>query len=236
MGKKDIITKDYVQENRVFADIFNKLIYEGNNVIDPEKLKPLDTSLISVPYGTNASYLPVQKYRDVMKCLSLMADDSAVYLLLGVELQSETHYAMPVRNMVYDALQYASQVENSLKAHRIKNGVKDKRQPTKAEYLSGFYKEDRLVPVITLTLHLGTEKWDEEVVNVCQAWEEMREDAKRDGKIEGKMEGERSAKLALAKKMLQTGRYTLEEISELTEIAIEDIKSMFQTSKNLSKS
>lgn len=30
----------------------------------------------------------------------------------------------------------------------------------RAEYLSGFYREDKLQPVITLVVHFGTEKWD----------------------------------------------------------------------------
>lgn len=29
-----------------------------------------------------------------------------------------------------------------------------------AEYLSGFYKEDRICPVITLVVHFGAEEWD----------------------------------------------------------------------------
>ena len=29
MGVKDIVTKDYVKENIIFADAFNKYIYKG---------------------------------------------------------------------------------------------------------------------------------------------------------------------------------------------------------------
>lgn len=30
----------------------------------------------------------------------------------------------------------------------------------KGEYLSGFYKDDKIVPVITLVIHFGADKWD----------------------------------------------------------------------------
>ena len=39
MGTADIVTKEYMRENTVFADAFNYLIYNGKKVIDPAKLK-----------------------------------------------------------------------------------------------------------------------------------------------------------------------------------------------------
>lgn len=69
----------------------------------------------------------------------------------------EVHYAMPVRNMLYDGLQYAAQVENAAKCHRKAN---DHGGHNAGEYLSGFYKEDKLLPVITLVVYFGAEQWD----------------------------------------------------------------------------
>jgi len=48
----------------------------------------------------------VQKYRDVLKSMVVMRDARASYILLGIENQTDIHYAMPVRNIIYDALQY----------------------------------------------------------------------------------------------------------------------------------
>lgn len=114
MGKIDILTKDYISDNNIFADAFNYFIYGGENVVDPEHLKDLDTVSLAVSYGANGEIFPVQKYRDKVKSWTLKKDDSAAYLLLAIENQTELHQAMPVRNMVYDALQYAEQVEIGL--------------------------------------------------------------------------------------------------------------------------
>lgn len=162
MGVKDIVTKDYTDDNRIFADAFNLLVYEGETVIRPEKLKKLDSVMIGVPYGADGALLPVQKFRDGLKCLTAMEDDEAVYLLLGLENQTGVHYAMPVRDMLYDALQYASQVEKAAKSR------KEARKPAKqsgknissAEYLSGFSKVDKLVPIITAVLYFSDGEWD----------------------------------------------------------------------------
>lgn len=157
MGMKDTVTKDYMEDCEVFADAFNYLIYDGRPVLDPKRLHQLDTTVIGVPYGAGESALPVEKMRDGLQCLSAMTDHRAAYLLLGVENQSEVHYAMPVRNMVYDGLQYAMQVEQAAKSHRK---AKDHKEHNAGEYLSGFYKEDRLLPVITLVVYFGADGWD----------------------------------------------------------------------------
>lgn len=90
-----------------------------------------------------------------MKTAVIMEDENADYLLLGIENQTEVHYAMPVRNMIYDALQYGNQVS----AIATEN-AKKKNTATRAEFLSGFHKADKLRPVITLVVHFGAEPWD----------------------------------------------------------------------------
>ena len=109
-------------EDGVFADAFNYFLYQGRQVLAPEDLKPLDTAQLGVFSGTGkaagTAVEAVQKYRDVLKIGNVKKDDRAAYLLLGVENQSQVHYAMPVRNLVYDALQYARQVEQIAADHR----------------------------------------------------------------------------------------------------------------------
>lgn len=155
MSKKDTVTKAFMRENTVFADAFNYLIFNGKKVIQPERLQELDTTELVqlIAKGKNNKNESVQKYRDILKAAVIMEDENADYLLLGIENQTEIHYA--VRNMIYDALQYGNQV-----AAIAAQNVKEKKAPTRAEFLSGFYKADKLRPVITLVLHFGADPWD----------------------------------------------------------------------------
>ncbi len=57
--------------------------------------------------------------------------------------------------MLYDAMSYCRQVEAIDTAHRRR---KDKSEPS--EFLGGFYKGDRLRPVITLMIYWSDEEWD----------------------------------------------------------------------------
>ena len=161
MGMTDTVTKEYMRGNRVFADAFNYLIYGGEQVVKPALLQELDTTEIAIPFALdeeeNTTEEAVQKYRDVLKSTVIMQDAKASYILLGVENQTDVHYAMPVRNIIYDALQYGKQVSEVAKKHKNQS---DGKRHNRGEYLSGFYKEDRIRPVITLVIHFGANKWD----------------------------------------------------------------------------
>lgn len=161
MGMTDTVTKEYMRGNKVFADAFNYLIYGGEQVVKPALLQELDTTEIAIPFALDeeesTTEEAVQKYRDVLKSTVIMQDAKASYILLGVENQTDIHYAMPVRNIIYDALQYGKQVSEVAKKHKNQS---DGKRHNRGEYLSGFYKGDRIRPVITLVIHFGADEWD----------------------------------------------------------------------------
>ena len=163
MGLENVVTKEYMRENEVFADAFNYLIYDGRAVLDPEKLHEMDATELAVldhlqDNGKKKDLSGVEKQRDVLRSAVIKEDDKAAYVILGIENQTDIHYAMPVRNMIYDALQYGRQVTDISAKHRANKG--DSKDASRAEYLSGFYKEDELLPVITMVIHFGADEWD----------------------------------------------------------------------------
>ena len=158
MGKVDIATKQYMSHRDVIADVFNFYIYDGRQVIKPEKLQKIDTAEVALPYGNDAE-IAVQKLRDNIMLWTMAMDDKAAYAVLGIENQDKIHYAMAVKNMLYDALQYAKQVEDAKRSYR--NGLNKKRiKLNSEEFLSGLKKADRLMPVITLVVYFGDKDWD----------------------------------------------------------------------------
>lgn len=161
MSIKDTETKRYISRPEIFADVFNYLLYNGEQTIKPETLHSVDTTEIIAPYG-NGAKAPLQKYRDAMKIWAAMQDGEAVYVLLGCENQSKVHYAMPVRDMLYDSINYAAQVDAARQSYKNfkfdENGVEIKL--TSEEFLSGFRKGDKLIPVITAVVLFNPDEWD----------------------------------------------------------------------------
>ena len=156
MGKTDTITKEYMQNPVIFADAFNQFLYHGEQRIDPAQLTELDTTGIVVPYGADNAGVPEQKYRDLLKLLHAMTDGDAAYCVMGIENQADIHYALPVRNGVYDFLQLSHQVGEAANSHKRTR----KEKTTDGEFLSGFRKTDRLIPVVTLVIYFGSDDWD----------------------------------------------------------------------------
>ena len=158
MGRPDTITKEYMRRPDVFADVFNQFLYHGKQVILPERLIELDTTEIVVPYGADNVPVPEQRYRDVAKMLAVMTDGRAAYCILAAENEDKINYAMPVKDGLYDFMQLAKQVTETARSH--KESENKDRKPSKDEYLSGFWKDDRLLPVITLVIYYGADEWD----------------------------------------------------------------------------
>jgi hypothetical protein len=154
LGSKDIISHDYMSDNEHFADAFDFYFYDGKRVIDPDRLKDEDSAETAIISGMKGLYT-TKKTRDILKSLNIKSDGKATYVLMGVENQSKVHYAMPVRNLLYDALSYAAQVSDQEK--KLKNSGEKLKG---SEYLSGFKKGGKISPVITLVINWGKEKWD----------------------------------------------------------------------------
>ena len=155
MGKQDLLAKKYMSDNEKFADVFNYYLYNGEQVIKSENLHEESISEIALPYSEKYKNIFIEKYRDIIKKCVIKSDNHYTYFLLGIENQSEVHYAMPVRNMLYDSLNYSGQVNRIEKNHK-----KKKDKVNSAEYLSGITKSDKITPVITLVLYWGNEAWD----------------------------------------------------------------------------
>jgi len=155
MSTIDTVTKEFISDNEIFADVVNFLVFGGRKVVTPDSLVEMDSTSVAVPYGTECSGTPVQKERDVVKNVTCKMYSDMVFAIVGIENQTNINYAMPVRNMLYDALTYTGQVEKAGKSYR-----KEKVKLSGEEFLSHFRKDDKLIPVITLVINFSPDKWD----------------------------------------------------------------------------
>lgn len=106
MGQKDISEKLLADYNDVFADILNVLLFNGEEVINPDNLQ--DTKLRS-QYKADDGKLHEQE-RDVSK---LIANENIKVVLAGLEHQTRIEPDMPLRCFNYDGAAYRSQLLNS---------------------------------------------------------------------------------------------------------------------------
>ena len=148
--KKDVRLKEFWRQNERFADLFNAVMFNGKQVIKPEDLQELDTDMSGViPLkGVEQS---LTRARDVVKKSAYGVD----FVILGIENQQKVHYAMPLRTLLYDGLGYLKEYQE------ISQGASEHGEMmTTEEFLSRFRRNDRLHPIITLTIYYGEKEWD----------------------------------------------------------------------------
>jgi hypothetical protein len=144
---KDSATRSYMQNPKHFADAINGYFFSGQQIVKPDHLRELDTAEFKHDEG-------MKKYRDILKEAVIMEDDRMTFAIFGIEAQSAVHYAMPVRNFIYDALHYDRQLQE------IRDRHKEDKDLRGDEYTSGISKTDKLKPVVTLTIYFGARPWD----------------------------------------------------------------------------
>ena len=154
MAKPDVAVKNWLSNKKRFADFFNGIIFNGEQVVSPEDLTPMDseTDFIVKDKSDKRKDKSVQRYRDII--MNWKSD--ITLMILACEIQDKINYAMPVRNMLYDSLSYVEQMKE------IWNNLSDeeKKNLSTEEFFSRFRKEDKLRPVITLVFYYGTNVWD----------------------------------------------------------------------------
>lgn len=150
MGKQDTALKQFLSDNRRFAELFNNALFDGAPVVRPEKLKEADTTEAEVIALRGGAKETIQKSRDIAK----IYNDEIELVILGIENQQQVHYAMPMRVMVYDALSYERQYQEISRAHGREKDLKG------AEKISGFAGTDKLIPIVTLVVYYGLEAWN----------------------------------------------------------------------------
>lgn len=151
--KPDIVLKNYWSDNAQFADLFNAVLFHGEQVIRPEKLEEADTEEASIL--EHRDHLEsIKASRDNIKVSKKSTEHGVEFVMLGLESQERIHYAMPMRVMGYDYGAYKKQYDNNARKYKSSDGMEED------EYLSRMKRTDRFMPVITIVVYYGERPWD----------------------------------------------------------------------------
>ena len=152
MPSPDSALKDFFKNNKTFAALFNGFFFDNETIIKADELEPDDTAYaesIKIHNGKQKYKVEkVNKYRDNIRRTKL-----GYLVILGIEDQSKVHYSMPIRKMLYDALEYNSELS------AIGNN-QNKTEWTVDERLSGIKKGTKITPIVTVVFYTGEDPWD----------------------------------------------------------------------------
>ena len=151
---QDMVLQRYLSDNERYADLINGFRFQGQQVLKGSDFSELDTRTgyrgqKGKRSGRESGRKRKQRYRDLFRKAAFGVN----FMVIGIENQKEVHYLMPLRVMGYDADEYERQ------AAEIKKRVRGQKGLSRSEFLSGFGKDSRLHPCVTLVLYYG-EEWD----------------------------------------------------------------------------
>ncbi len=106
MGEKDLTEKILEDYNDVFADIFNTIIFKGQQRIQPMSLQ--DTGVHSQYRAADSALHELE--RDISK---IWKEQNVALSICGIENQTKVEKYMPLRVIGYDGMSYRSQLLSS---------------------------------------------------------------------------------------------------------------------------
>lgn len=141
--KKDVTEKRLEEWDDVFADIFNHLILNGNEILKEDELH----SRTTMAYTRQLDGSVRGGMRDIWKACGLKGQ---FRLICGIENQSEIDYSMPERIMGYEYADYEAQIKKLMDENKKKGHIAGSKR---------IFPKQRLNPVITGVLYYGRKNW-----------------------------------------------------------------------------
>ncbi len=152
--RDDVSQKIFFKNPERFADFCNAVLYDGEQQIRETDVQELDSEVSGIIRGRDGK-VSLERRRDILR----QVRSGEIVSIIGIENQTHIHYAMPLRNMTYDVLGYISEAKEIASQRKKQRNEKDIKESAN-EFLSGFGKEDRLTPIMTIILYYGEEPWE----------------------------------------------------------------------------
>lgn len=89
----DTVLKNYWRNNERFADFFNAVLFEGQQIISPDELTDIDTEESSILEHKNYAET-IEASRDNIKIRKRSSETGIEFVMLGKESQKHIHYTI----------------------------------------------------------------------------------------------------------------------------------------------
>lgn len=136
---KDKLLREYIELSNIFRGILNGFLFEGNEIIKENQLLEEDSVIVSSKNKKERRRDSVRRYIEGN-------------LKIGIEIQSEVDYAMPIRVAEYDIMEYHKNIRH-IKGELENKGIS--YNPV-SNGLPGM----KLTKSITIVLYVGDKPWD----------------------------------------------------------------------------
>ena len=196
MGMADTVTKEYIRSNEVFADAFNYLIYDGEQVVKPALLKEPDTTEIAIPFSLGENENQTEEF----------VQDYRIFLIDPYKLANND--LEKFSTSLGDVLGY---IKYSKDKKALSKFLNDKQVMIMDNDAARVIRDVTNTPI-----YVPDGKGE---IDMCKAVRDMIDESKQEGMAAGELN--KAKKMAL--KMYQKGD-SIEEIAEMAEFSVDQVK------------
>lgn len=187
MGKKDVAEKLYTENNRIFADIVNYILYDGAEIVGPEHLKEVSGEELFLEEETDIDLFVesvvsadsmdrqvgngrntrknVKRHRQKDYVVQQRYRDVSKQITIR-QGQDAVYMLISLENQ--SEVHYAMPVRNMLndsmrymrQVNQIRSCRKERQSSDSGDFLSGIDSRDKLLPVITIVILFQNRPWD----------------------------------------------------------------------------
>ena len=157
MGKKDEKLRNFLEDETLYADLWNGGVFGGRQVVHADELEETNPILLKANEGQSK-----ERIRDVVMKESR---NGLKFVVWALENQDKVDYRMPARVMLSEALEYDRQIRkiSNYNKKQAKEQVATSENAEKisrndGEFLYHYHKEDKICPVVTLVLYWGNKE------------------------------------------------------------------------------
>lgn len=209
MGEVNNYMCEYLGLAQYNADFWNGTVFHGKRRVKIWQLSRHDREYYKTQYKR-------KKTGSVRKDVQMLCKGKKD-IILAIEVIATVDYSIPVRVMDYDVQELRRQIKDIGQKHSRLTKELGKR--AKKDYINDLQKEDRLIPIHTVVLYCGEERFqqldeisakfmgaligirklnmiqqEEGGVDMCKAFEQVMEEGRKEGRKEGRMEGRREGR------------------------------------------
>jgi len=142
----------YYDDETRYADLINGFVFGGRQVVSGEDVTEMDSRKTGRKDRSRTSKKEYrQRYRDFVRKTVFGIN----CVIIALENQKKISYAMPVRVMDGDAMEYSKQLNIVRRRNKRKKDLEGGE-----EFLELFAKDDRIPATFSLVVYYGEKPWD----------------------------------------------------------------------------
>lgn len=227
MGRKDVLTQNYMKQNDKFADLCNFFLFDGEPVIKPDDLSEKDATELGLSGMTAHDRIRPVITITVYWKTGAWNGPRSIHEMLDVEDESILRFVpnyemnLIVPDEITDFTKFKTELENVMQFLGYADKSSELRKLREEKRTNDWLSREAVELINACTGARLSMPEGKERLSMCEALEKLRAEDKAEGIAEGKTEG----KIELLVDLVNENIITLDVAAKKAGMSVEEFKT-----------